>query len=340
MRNYKELKEEVWDKGICSGCSICTIVCPMKTIFFDHGSPTTYNYCKSEKDNVPCGGCYSCCPRIETFLEKHGIGSFIGAFAAKASMDISKKQSGGAVTAILFNALKRNLIDSVVMVGQDHTTMKTYSIAVKDADQLLCYAGSKYIWYTPSLTALRDIIEEGTSKRIAIVGTPCVCQAVRKMLKSDNPVLNKFKESVLLLIGVFCTEIFDYDRSMRYLSENDIIPSEIKRVDIKKDLIIEKYDGSIIELPITKDLKKTGCEVCMDFSAVDADISAGSIGSEEGYTTILTRTPMGEFFLNSAKENGCIEADALVSTDIIEKFASQKYKRNYKRYKEIIGDGT
>jgi len=310
----------------------------MKTLYFVDGHPDTHNYCKCEKDDVPCGGCYSCCPRLDTFLEKYGLGEYHKIVSAKANIEISKKQSGGAVTGILYNALERDLVDAVIMVGQDHTTMMTYSIAVTDPKKLLCYAGSKYLWYTPSLTALTDIIEKERCSRIAIIGTPCVCQAIRKMLDSDNPVLNRLKDSIELIIGVFCTEIFDYHDAIDYLRENGIEPGDIKRIDIKKDLIIDKYDGERVELPIKKDLKRQGCRYCLDFSAVDADISAGSIGSEEGYTTLMVRTNAGEFFLNSAEENGYIDSEPLESTKVVEKFCNLKYKRNKKNIDSVMDD--
>jgi len=340
MKNYRQLEEEVWYRGICSGCSICTVACPMKTIFFVDGHPDTYNYCKSEKDDVPCGGCYSCCPRVDTFLEKYGIGEYHKVFAARANIEISKKQSGGAITSILYNALERDFIDGVVMVGQDHTTLMTYSVAITDPKILLCYAGSKYIWYTPSLTALTELVEEGNHKRIAIIGTPCVCQAIRKMLNSDNPVLNRLKDKIELIIGMFCTEIFDYYSAISYLKENGIEPGDIKRIDIKRDLIIDKYDGTRVEIPIKKDLKREGCRYCLDFSAVDADISAGSIGSKEGYTTLVVRTNIGEFFVNSAEENGYLELGPLDNVKDIEKFADLKYKRNKKNLDAVLEDKT
>ncbi|HOP09406.1 MAG TPA: Coenzyme F420 hydrogenase/dehydrogenase, beta subunit C-terminal domain [Candidatus Methanofastidiosa archaeon] len=338
MENYIQLRDEVWYKGLCSGCSICTVVCPMKTILFVDGHPDTYSYCKSERDEVPCGGCFSCCPRLDTFLHKHGVGDYLRIVAAKARIEVSKKQSGGAVTGILYNGLKRDLIDAVIMVGQDHTTLMTYSVAVTDSEKLLCHAGSKYVWYTPSLTALRDIMEEGKYRRIAVVGTPCVCQALRKMLNSDNSVLNKLKDNIELIIGVFCTEIFDYDNAIKYLAENGIEPGDIKRIDIKKDIIIDKYDGERVELPIGEDLMREGCKFCLDFTAVDADISAGSIGSEEDYTTLIVRTNNGEFFVNSAEENGYLQVEPLESIDNIEKFAKLKYKRNKKNVDSLLGD--
>ena len=328
--NYTELRDLVWKTDLCSGCSICATICPMKTIYFEGDNLVASVHCKNEKDNVPCGGCVSCCPRIETYKHKYGLGPVKRGVAARATIPISKKQSGGAITAIVYNALKRGLIDAVVTIGQDHATMQTYSKAISDPEKLIAYAGSKYVWYTPSLLALRDIVEAGSAQKVAIIGTPCVMQAVRKMMNSENDVLSRFKSRIAVLIGVFCTEIFDYEKIMAALSEHNVTPAEIKQLDIKKDLLIETYDGKEIAVPITSGLEKKGCDYCLDFSAVDADISAGSIGSEEGYTTLLTRTNVGEFYLNSAEENGLLEVTPLGSLDIIRTFADRKYKKNLK----------
>ena len=328
--NYLDLKNNVWNVGLCTGCSICATVCPMKTIYFDGDRLMASVHCKNEKDCVPCGACVSCCPRIDTYKDKHGLGTVISAMAVRATIPVSKKQSGGAITAIVYNAVKRGLIDAVVTVGQDHATLQTYSTAISDPERIVTYAGTKYVWYTPPLLALRSIIEQGTARKVAVIGTPCVIQALRKMLESDNEVLTRFKSHIALLIGVFCTEIFDYATTMAVLAERGVSPGDIRRMDIKKDIIVETYDGREETIPITERLHRPGCDACLDFAAVDADISAGSIGSDEGYTTILTRTHTGEFYLHSALENGCAEGVPLESTKLIETFAQRKYRKNAK----------
>lgn len=328
--NYTQLKKEIWDTGLCSGCSLCSTVCPMKTIQFCDTVPSSNNYCKNEKDLVICGACHSCCPRIDTYKEKYGLGEIRSALAARSSIPVAKKQSGGAITAILYNALQQQLIDAVVLVGQDPPTLETMSIALKSPEDVITHAGSRYIWHTPSLLALRDIVENGSLSKVAVVGTPCVMQALKKMLQSDNVVLNRFKDHVKLLIGVFCTEIFEYGPTIRYLKENGIEPCMIQRIDIKKNLIIELYNEDVVELEIPSWLKREGCKYCLDFSAVDADISAGSIGSEEGYTTLLARTPLGEFFVNSAIENDCLDVEPIESLSIVERFCNIKKKKNLK----------
>ncbi|MCP4672066.1 MAG: coenzyme F420 hydrogenase, partial [Desulfobacula sp.] len=48
-------------------------------------------------------------------------------------------------------------------------------------------------------------------------------------------------------------------------------------------------------------MKRKACSFCMDYSAELADISFGGIGANEGWTTVITRTPLGRAILADAK---------------------------------------
>jgi coenzyme F420 hydrogenase subunit beta len=48
-------------------------------------------------------------------------------------------------------------------------------------------------------------------------------------------------------------------------------------------------------------MKRFACYFCPDYSAEYADISFGGIGSEKGWTTVITRTPVGRAILADAK---------------------------------------
>ena len=43
-------------------------------------------------------------------------------------------------------------------------------------------------------------------------------------------------------------------------------------------------------------LKRRACNFCGDYSAEYADISFGGIGAEEGWTTVIVRSPVGAIF--------------------------------------------
>ena len=60
---------------------------------------------------------------------------------------------------------------------------------------------------------------------------------------------------------------------------------------------------------------------------MDADISAGAIGSGEGYTTLLVRTPTGDGYVNHAVERGALVLEGETNLKIIERLAGEKAKR-------------
>ncbi|MDD3318332.1 MAG: Coenzyme F420 hydrogenase/dehydrogenase, beta subunit C-terminal domain, partial [Methanosarcina sp.] len=56
----------------------------------------------------------------------------------------------------------------------------------------------------------------------------------------------------------------------------------------------------------------------MEFAALKADISAGSVGSPDGYTTLVVRTLVGQHLLDSAVASGKLSVGGEVSLGIIE----------------------
>ena len=72
-------------------------------------------YCKQATDNVSCGACYDVCPRVGD-QPAETLGSYLELLTAKSTFEVPRKQSGGAVTAILANALDEGLIDAIVTV--------------------------------------------------------------------------------------------------------------------------------------------------------------------------------------------------------------------------------
>ena len=51
-------------------------------------------------------------------------------------------------------------------------------------------------------------------------------------------------------------------------------------------------------------MSSQGCGPCFDFASELADISVGSVGSSDGWSTVLTRTDAGEKLYSSALAAG------------------------------------
>jgi len=338
QKSYLDLKAEVWDTGRCSGCGACVAVCPADAISFEEGemvtSPKSNGYCKQATDGVLCGACYAVCPRIGD-QPAETLGKYLELVSAKATFEIPHRQSGGAVTAILANALDEGLIDAIVTVTEDRWTMQPSSVIITKSDVLVQQAGSRYSWWVPLLAALKEAVIERKFRRIAVIGVPCVVQAVARIRESDHDLLKPYAKSIRLVLGLFCTETFDYkalvDGKLR--SHYKLEPHEIRKLDVKGKLEILKTDGSTQVVPLAEleTCIRKGCHYCTDLTAVLADISAGAIGSAQGSTTLLVRTPTGKGFIDSAVQNKKLALAGEPDTKAIEKLASAKIKKNSKK---------
>ncbi len=337
-KNYLDLKNEVWDTGKCSGCGACVAVCPADALSFAEGelvtSPQTTGYCKQATDSVPCGACYAACPRTGD-QPAETLGNYLELTAAKAAFDIPHRQSGGAVTAILANALDEGLIDAVVTVTEDRWSLKPSSVVITRSDVLIQQAGSRYSWWVPLLAALKNAIVERKFHRIAVVGVPCAVQALARIRMSDNDLLKPYAKSIRLVIGLFCTETFDYTALVqgKLRTQYTIDPHEIRKLDVKGKLEILRHDGSTTSVPLAEleTCIRNGCHYCTDLTAVFSDISAGAVGSPAGVTTLVIRTPAGKGFVDSAVRNNKLTIGTGVDPEAIEKLARAKIKKNEKK---------
>ena len=333
---YMDLEREVWETGACARCGACIAVCPADALFFAHrgesesaSHPSSTGYCKMETDGVPCGACYLACPRTgEKKASKAPLGKYQKILAARAAFPVERKQSGGAVTAILASALDEGLIDAVVTVTEDRWTLRPSSVVITSSGKLVEHAGSRYNWWVPLLAALKEAIIVRKCQRVAVVGVPCAASAVARIRESDLDLHRPFARAIRLVIGLFCTESFDYNRLIRgtFREEYGIEPWEIRRIDVKGRLEVQKTDGEVLHIPLGElgDCIPEGCRICTDLSAEDADISAGAIGSPDGYTTLIIRTPAGMGFIEHAIGRGMLEAEDGVDTAIIARLAEKK----------------
>jgi coenzyme F420 hydrogenase subunit beta len=326
LLSYKDLKQEVWDTEKCCGCGACVGVCPTEALYFDEGPdhPTSNDYCKVTRDGVPCAACYYACPRVEESCSD-GFGDIISIFESRSTMPVSEAQSGGVVSSVLAAAFDSNLIDGAIVMGVDKWTQLPQPAFVQTSDAVLRAAGSRYVW-APILKALRNAIEDRKMQKIAVVGTPCVTSAIKKIRQSNVDVLSIYKNAIRLSLGLFCTEIFTDSLLEELRTDHGIEPWQINGFDVKGKLIVKLKNEAKLELPL-KDLgasKKRGCEHCVDFTSEDADLSFGSVGASAGHTVVIVRTKVGEGFLKLAETTGYIKIKSGVNIAAIAKIGGQK----------------
>ncbi len=333
-KTYRDLKKDVWDAGLCSGCGACVAVCPAEGLFFAAGkgekSPVSTGTCKEDQFEVPCGVCYEVCPRAPGEARQM-LGSYTEALAARAGFEVPRRQSGGAVTAILASALDEGLLDGVVTVTEDRFTLQPRSAIITSSDALIHEAGSRYSWWVPLLASLKEAVVRRKLRRIAVVGVPCAVQAVQRMRASDHQLAKPYGRSVRLLVGLFCTETFDYRALVGEVlrEKHGVEPWQVKRLNVagKLEVTVEGRDSLAIPLKELEATVRPGCRSCTDFAAVDADISAGAVGAPKGYTTLLVRTPVGKSFVDRAVSSGKLVTEPKVDLSAVERLAREKAKR-------------
>jgi len=133
----------------------------------------------------------------------------------------------------------------------------------------------------------------------------------------------------VLTIALMCTKSFDYEglvlRKLR--DERGVDLDRVSKIDvIRGKMIVEYRDG---ELAVDEPVKAfhgvalKGCDECADFLGRSADLSVGSVGSMDGWTSVLVRTERGRLAFEKARGKldirGLDDPDALIRLDNLDK---------------------
>jgi coenzyme F420 hydrogenase subunit beta len=85
---------------------------------------------------------------------------------------------------------------------------------------------------------------------------------------------------------------------------------------------------------VTHKYEQPGCHVCLDYVATLADISTGSVGSPDGWSTVFVRTKKGQEVWNRAVSEGFFDTKPMDQVkpglDLVTKLATEKITKNKK----------
>ncbi len=239
-----------------------------------------------------------------------GLGAVLDSYAVRAGARPDDAQDGGVVSALLIAALAAGEIDGALVTRPSDDPEEPWrgvAHLATTAKEITAAAGSYYN-QTMALSEL-DLsrYELPPKPRIAVVGTPCEIQGIRAMQSRRWPTGAHRVDAVVLTIALLCTKSFDYRGLMlRLLREDrDIEVERVSKVDvIRGRMIVEYRDG---ELAVDEPIKNfhgaalKGCDECADFLGRSADLSVGSVGSMDGWSSVLVRTERGRRALDNAR---------------------------------------
>jgi len=344
-RIWANLLQEVVRTNLCVSCGTCAAVCPVNSIVLKEDQPNLVSVC------VACGMCYNSCPRTnfsETEVEEKVFGHYRGnneekhlgvyksCYAARSKDEkvLSRCQDGGAVTSIAMQMMRENSEACAVAAGiEEGTNWRPEPVVAASTEELLRCAGTKY---TPSanILGLGSAVKEYERKRVTLIGTPCQMRGWRRM---NTPPFSAIRlgESVELAVGLFCMESFNYKSLMEHLQKEGVDLSKVTRFEISSGRFqVLEGKQAVYKATLRKmaDFVRPCCHYCTDFTAEFADISVGSIGSPEGWNTVIVRTERGEKALDRAVRAGVLvikplEAGEKTGLRTIVKLAKEKREK-------------
>jgi coenzyme F420 hydrogenase subunit beta len=327
MKTFSDLIEDVQKPGLCHRCGGCVTFC------------TAVNYGALELDAegmpryadedkcIECGLCHTICPEVDELIEETQkrlawqppIGRVMETSIARAADNKIRKKAtdGGVVTALLLHLFKSGRIDGAIVTKQTGPSMREPFLAVSEED-ILSAAGfffdtsqgmkrfSDYYSTYSQISQFHPLISKGL-QRVAFVGTPCQIKSVRRM-----QTLNIMpSDSIKFCLGLFCSGnfVFGKKEQQKIAKIGGFQLKDIKKINIKDDLIVHLNSGEVktIMLDELEFMKRFACYFCPDYSAEYADVSFGGIGAEQGWTTVITRTPVGRAIVADARSKKAIE---------------------------------
>ena len=332
QKGWKELFEEVIQTGKCVYCGACGAFCANiqfdkeKEIPIEDGSCKDVNTCKDGY-----GLCYNLCPKTETeviplsLLDKWVFGKkhnkILGHYLEIASIKLTDKaresvpDNAGPLSGLLWLAMENGLVDASIITDKDEN-FRPFPMIAQNSQDIFKGAGYKPS-QGPMLSLLGDAINR-ENVNIAVVGTPCQIQALRKL--QNHPAFDyEAYDLVSLAIGTFCFGTYYNHLLDRVFKEYGINSSEINKIDTDKEnfKMILHCNSSTKDIPLNNLYDKAvrkACFSCSDYTASFADLSIGKFGSKEGWNTVIVRTEKGKELLDLAVERGFIEKESLERT--------------------------
>jgi len=335
----EKLLRTVVQTGLCTRCGTCMGVCPVDNIYIPDPLgqclPVARDKCTS------CGLCLNSCPGASVEfvpLEENYIGEvpieteFLGRvrsvyLAHAVDEDVRNGgASGGVVTAILINLLRKGEIDGAIVFGPpSRDNWISEGRVARSEEEFLLSSQSRY-YLSPMNTILSSIAK--SSETLAYVGLPCHVHGLRKAQQS------KWNASVNLspVIGIYCGNNLYFEGTRAILRKLGIKSMEkVKRLSYREGewpghFHVETRDG--IEKRISKlEFNQTipffinrRCLLCIDLTNELSDISVGDGWAKEGsssggWSIIITRTEEGERIVKEAESESAVVLEKISSEE-------------------------
>lgn len=331
------LQQEVWALQRCSGCGVCVAVCSKGVLYWNEAEHPLLeerekaiglSRMKLRTCEVCQKFCEASCPRLVNWTPLEPITMV----SARSKAVIQSGAPNDVVRALLVAARSAELIDGVVMLDVDPWDIVPIARVATTVDEIVTGVGMQFLW-APVLSALNEAIFELGLTKLAIFGPPCVAQGARQLMRAENERLRPYQRSIRLILSPFCTGIYKPDLILDLLEKGKNIQrhhiQSLTMSNPDNGLKVSLWDGTEHLIPLTEvePYTRHGCSSCDDFLGNQADIAIGTVGAQEGFSTLILRTPTGETFLQNAMRFDLLEVVEEVNQDLLNAAKAEKERR-------------
>ena len=331
------LEMEVWSLDDCAGCGLCVAACSKQVLGWNGGSHPvleeriqTVGYTKGPLDS--CTFCEHFCEETCPRLDKWAALEPQVTIAARARGPIRSGAPNDVIKGILTAGRSAGLLDGVVMLDVDPWELKPIARVCTTVEDIVESVGPQFLW-APVFDALNEAVFTRGMRNIAVVGTPCSAQAIRKLKSSTNQRLKPYQEAIRLSVSVFCTGIYKPEMIDEILIDRmGVRREQVKRIEISPDrewLRAVLWDDSERTIPRqqAEHYTRNGCGSCDDYLGESADLAVGSLGAPQDSSTLIIRSRAGDVFVRNAIQMNLLETNQDVDQTALAAAAEEKDKR-------------
>ena len=236
----KRLETEVWELDNCSGCGMCVAACSKQVLVWQEESHPvkqvrTKNLGLSKTTLDSCTFCRKfceeVCPRLEHWMpiEAQTIQ------AAHARGPVFSGAPNDVIRAVISAGRTTGLLDGMIMLDLDRWTLEPVARIGTTVENIVDTVGPQYLW-APIFDVLNEAVFEQKMENIAVIGTPCTAQAIRKLRSSTNPLLRPYQDAIRLSVAVFCTGVYKPEMIEEVLVKRmNVSRDQVRRLEISPD---------------------------------------------------------------------------------------------------------
>lgn len=340
--------QKVIDGGYCIGCGACAYAAKESVELIEDEYRQYQGRLKSGADRGDLDVALKVCPfsnegpdedEISQEIFDYNTGSYtevIGFYKSLYAGHVSDEEvrpkvtSGGILTYVLSELLKRDLIDAVVHVkkSEEPGTLFEYGFS-RTPDEVLQGAKSRY--YPIEMSKVMEFIKNNNG-RYAFVGIPCFIKTARRICRQD-PVI---AERIHFFVGLVCGHLKSKAYADMLAWRAGIDPAEMKSIDFRHKfpdrnaddygICVEAADGAMKTLAARETpgtswglgfFKYEACDYCDDIFCETADLAVGDawIGKYTsdalGNSVVVVRNEIINSIICDGMENGQLVFDVL-----------------------------